>query len=203
MPSSRRDYPSSMYPEHGSGYGPSNYSQSGRSSRRSRSVGDGYDSRRSTRRSTRRSGYIPHSYDDSHEDSSESNFDENGYRRDLEDRRRQDRDERHSHDRYSSKRDSRRDDDRDRDRSYDRDPDREHIEKKGRSSNLGFLERVLPREFRPSHADPEARLHRLQKEKDSPGFDWTPGVVLGLIGATMLFNHEKSLVRRKKKEYFD
>ncbi|KAL7895356.1 hypothetical protein HDV63DRAFT_2515 [Trichoderma sp. SZMC 28014] len=195
MPSSRRDYSSSMYPEH---------SQSGRSSRRSRSGGD-YDSRRSTRRSARRSGYIPHSYDDSHEDSSESSFDENGYRRDLEDRRRQDRDERHSHNRYSSKGGSRRDDDRDRDRdrSYDRDPDREDIEKKGRSSSLGFLERVLPREFRPSQADPEARLHRLQKEKDSPGFDWTQGVVLGLIGATMLFNHEKSLIRRRKKEFFD
>jgi hypothetical protein len=27
--------------------------------------------------------------------------------------------------------------------------------------------------------------------------------VLGLIGATMLFNHEKSLIKRQKKEYFD
>ncbi|KAK1244778.1 hypothetical protein MKX08_004407 [Trichoderma sp. CBMAI-0020] len=203
MPSSRRDYPSSMYPEHGSGDGSSNYSQSSRSNRRSKSGGDGYDARRSTRRS----GYIPHSYDDSHDDNSESSFDGNGYRRGLDDRRRGDRDERHSRDRDSSKRDSRRDDDRDRnhdrDRSYDRNPDKDHIEKKGRSSSLGFLERALPRDFRPSHADPEARLHRLQKEKNCDGFDWTPGLVLGLIGATMLFNHERSLVKRKKKEYFD
>ncbi|KAM0472843.1 hypothetical protein ACHAPX_008520 [Trichoderma viride] len=201
MPSSRRDYPSSMYPEHGSGYGSSNYSQSGRGSRRSRSGGDGYDARRSTRKS----GYIPHSYDDSHDDNSESSYDNNGYRRGLSDRRRGGRDDRHSRERYSSKRDSRRDDNRDRgrDRSDDRNPDKDHIEKKGRSSSLGFLERVLPRDFRPSHADPEARLHRLKKEKDCAGFDWTPGLVLGLIGATMLFNHEKSLIKRQKKEYFD
>lgn len=188
-----------MYPEHGSGYGSSNYGQSSRSNRRSRSGGDGYDARRSTRRT----GYIPHSYDDSHDDNSESSYDGNGYRRGLDDRRRGDRDERHSRERYSSKRDSRRDDARDRDRSYDRNPDKDDIEKKGRSSSLGYLERVLPREFRPSHADPEARLHRLQKEKECAGFDWTPGLVLGLIGATMLFNHERSLVKRKKKEYFD
>lgn len=187
MPSSKRDYPSSTYPEQGSGHGSSSYrnsSRSNRSYRRSRSGGDGYDVRRSARRNS----------DDQH------SHDDNDYRRGRDDRR-EDRDERQSRSRYSTKRDSRRDDDRD--RSYDRNSNDRHTEKKGRSSSLGFLERVLPRDFRPSHADPEARLHRLQKEKDCPGFDWTPGLVLGLIGAAALFNHERSLIKRQKKEYFD
>ncbi|KAL7924135.1 hypothetical protein ACQKWADRAFT_20844 [Trichoderma austrokoningii] len=191
MSPSKRDYPSSMYPEHGSSYGSSNYSTGGRSSRSSRSGGDGYDAQRSARYNSD----MPYGYDDT------------DYRRGRDDRRRGDRAERRSRDRHSTRRESRRDDDRDRDRdrdrSYDRNPNDRHAEKKGRSSSLGFLERVLPREFRPSHADPEARLLRLQKEKDNPGFDWTPGLVLGLIGAAALFNHERSLIRRQKKEFFD
>jgi hypothetical protein len=147
---------------------------------------------------------MPHSYDDTQDSSYDSSSDSNDYHHSRDDRRRRNRDERRSRDRHSTRRDSRRDDDRDRDRdrSHDRSPKDRHIEKKGRSSSLGFLERVLPREFRPSHADPEARLHRLQMEKDNPGFNWTQGLVLGLIGAAALFNHERSLIRRQKKEYF-
>jgi hypothetical protein len=66
-----------------------------------------------------------------------------------------------------------------------------------------MLERLLPSDFRPSQADPEARHHRLSKEKECEGFDWTPGIVLGLIGATALFSVEKSLVKRRKKEYIE
>ncbi|KAL6902798.1 hypothetical protein GGI43DRAFT_353070 [Trichoderma evansii] len=176
MPSLKRDYPSSMYPEPGSTYGSSSYSNSGRSSKNG---GDSHGARRNS------DGH--HSYN-------------SDYRRGRDYHRGdRDRNERQSRDTYSTKRDSRRDDN----RSYDRNSNNNHIDKKGRSSSLGFLERVLPREYRPSHADPEARLHRLQKEKENPGFDWTPGLVLGLIGAAALFNHERSLIRRQKKEYFD
>ncbi|KAH8127305.1 hypothetical protein ACSS6W_001241 [Trichoderma asperelloides] len=179
MPSSKRDYPSSMYPEHGSSYRSSGYSHS---SRRSRSGGDAD----ADADGARRNSDSHHSYN-------------HDYRRGR-DYRRGDRSERYTiRDSHSARRDSRRDDN----RSYDRDSKYNGVERKGRSSSLGFLERVLPHEFRPSKADPEARLHRLQKEKECPGFDWTPGLVLGLIGAAALFNHERSLIRRQKKEYYD
>lgn len=178
MPSSKRDYPSSMYPEHGSSYRSSGYSHS---SRRSRSGGDGGDD------GARRNSDSHHSYN-------------HDYRRGRENRR-GDRSGRYVRDSHSTstRRDSRRDDN----RSYDRHSSYNDVERKGRSSSLGILERVLPHDFRPSKADPEARLHRLQKEKECPGFDWTPGLVLGLIGAAALFNHERSLIRRQKKEYYD
>ncbi|EGR48022.1 uncharacterized protein TRIREDRAFT_122187 [Trichoderma reesei QM6a] len=72
------------------------------------------------------------------------------------------------------------------------------------NSNAGRLwERVLPPDFRPSQADPDERRRRRLKEKECEGFDWTPGIVLGLLGAAALFNHERSLVRRRKKEYIE
>ncbi|PTB42805.1 uncharacterized protein TrAFT101_001388 [Trichoderma asperellum] len=171
MPSSKRDYPSSMYPEHGSSYSSSSYSHGSR-----RGDGDG----------ARRNGDSHRSYN-------------HDYRRGR-DYRRGDRSERYiREDSHSARRDSRRDDN----RPHDRDSKYNDVERKGRSSSLGILERVLPHDFRPSKADPEARIHRLQKEKECPGFDWTPGLVLGLIGAAALFNHERSLIRRQRKEYYD
>lgn len=164
-----------MYPEHGSSYGSSSYGDSARSTR---GGGDGYGARRNSD--------SHHSYSSDH-------------RRGRDYPRGEDRNERNSRDAYSTKRGSRRGDD----RSRDRNSNNNHTDKKGRSSSLGIFERVLPRDFRPSHADPDARHHRLQKEKECPGFDWTPGLVLGLIGAAALFNHERSLIRRQKKDYVD
>ncbi|KAM0257519.1 hypothetical protein ACHAQJ_004333 [Trichoderma viride] len=179
MPSSKRDYPSSLYAEHGTSYKPGGYSNSNsnRNSSRSRSSNSGGDSYAARRSSDSHHGYNDHR------------------------RGRGDRNERPSRD---SKRDSRRD------HSYDRNTrkngsnsgsSRHHHN--GRSSSMGILERFIPSDFRPSQADPEARHHRLSKEKECEGFDWTQGVVLGLIGATALFSVEKSLVKRKKKDYIE
>ncbi|OTA01724.1 hypothetical protein A9Z42_0020480 [Trichoderma parareesei] len=71
------------------------------------------------------------------------------------------------------------------------------------NSNARLWERVLPPDFRPSQANPDERRRRRLKEKDCEGFDWTPGIVLGLLGAAALFNYERSLVRRRKKEYIE
>lgn len=169
MPSSRRDYPSSMYPECGSSYS------------RSRSSSLQRDKN--------------------------SHYDDGDYARSRDPRHKSDKSERQSQSRdvHANNRDRYYDSPRDRrDNSNSKDnyTDRKNSTSRTRS-NASTFERLLPHDFRPSHADPEARHHRRQKEKECEGFDWTPGVVLALIGATALFKAEKSLVRRRKKEYVE
>ncbi|KAL7788999.1 hypothetical protein V8C37DRAFT_225606 [Trichoderma ceciliae] len=190
MPSSRRDYQSSMYPECGS-------------SHRSGSDGGSYTAQRNK---------------DSHDGYSDYNR--------SRDSRHGDRGGRHTGDAYADKRDSRHD------RFYDGSSSRSansnrkngsgrnsshhsnngppgrsrsssRNRSKSRSKSKSILERFLPADFRPSQADPEARHHRRRKEKECEGFDWTPGVVLALIGATALFSVEKSMIKRQKKDYVD
>ncbi|PTB73002.1 hypothetical protein M440DRAFT_1404728 [Trichoderma longibrachiatum ATCC 18648] len=161
MPSSRKSYPSSMYPEVGSSYQSNGYSDNGAND-------EAYSTRRSYERNSDRSRYREdadvrrHRHDDdarTSRDLNRSHQDKNNQTRDNRDRR--------------------------------------------RNSTGRIWERVLPADFRPSQADPDERHRRRSKEKECEGFDWTPGVVLALLGAAALFNHERSLVRRRKKEYIE
>ncbi|RFU73226.1 hypothetical protein TARUN_9028 [Trichoderma arundinaceum] len=186
MPSSRRDYPSSMYPECGSSYGGS---YGGNSSR------DGYPARRNN---DRYRGY------DDYTRSRDRRHEERGLGR-----------ERHSRDVYTDKRDHYHNHSRDRNNNNsdgknsnhrnNKDKNKDNSTSGRRSSSISatVLEKFLPPDFRPSQADPEARHHRLTKEKECEGFDWTPGVVLALVGATALFSVERSLIKRQKKDYIE
>ncbi|TPX13126.1 uncharacterized protein E0L32_006552 [Thyridium curvatum] len=51
---------------------------------------------------------------------------------------------------------------------------------------------------RPSKAHPDHREHRKKLEKEHP-FTWMPGVVLGLMGVTLLMNVEKDVERREQR----
>ncbi|KAL7933782.1 hypothetical protein V8C35DRAFT_280629 [Trichoderma chlorosporum] len=182
MSSSRQqDYPNSLYPEVGSDY------RSGYSNANNSNSGDYYSPRRNS------------SAHRSHGDHARSR-----------DHRHRDRNERHHRDARSAS--SRRSP------SYDRGRDDERRTNGGSSRGghdgrsesktikqrtRGVWEKFIPHEYRPSKADPEARHHRLSKERECEGFDWTQGWVLALIGTAALFSVEKSLVRRQKKEYFD
>ncbi|KAL7810390.1 hypothetical protein V8C26DRAFT_239300 [Trichoderma gracile] len=181
MPSSKREYPSSMYPEVGSSYtSAAGYSDNG---------ADGYYS-------TRRRSYDNH--DDHYRDYRSRDGDGA-------------RDRHHRHDDRAANRDSHRNpQDKNTTTTTNNRATRDNRERggdrrssTGSSSNARIWERVLPPDFRPSQADPEERHRRRSKEKECEGFDWTPGIVLGLLGAAALFNHERSLVRRRKKEYIE
>ncbi|KAL7949862.1 hypothetical protein V8C42DRAFT_308806 [Trichoderma barbatum] len=169
MSASRRDYPSSLYPEVGSSYRSSGYTNSNNST-------SGYSSRRNSSSNHHHShGDYPRSRDHGHLDRNERNP----------------RDAHPTNTRTKSSQ---------RGRSLDHhNRDRKNGGSSKRSSSL--WERVLPPDFRPSQADPEARHHRLCKEKECEGFDWTPGVVLALMGAAALFSVERSLIKRQKKDY--
>ncbi|EON96600.1 hypothetical protein UCRPA7_7908 [Phaeoacremonium minimum UCRPA7] len=62
--------------------------------------------------------------------------------------------------------------------------------------------RFAPPDPRPSKADPHHRAKRKELEKDH--FEWVPGVILGLMGVTLMMNVEKQVEkyeqRHKEKE---
>ncbi|TFA99189.1 hypothetical protein CCMA1212_009045 [Trichoderma ghanense] len=178
--STRRDssYPSSMYPEVGSSYRSGGYSDNG---------ADRYPARTSHDKNTN------HSHNHRYRDVDVAR--DRHHRHDLP---RNDphanKDTNRSHQNNNNNKNPRPRENKDR--------ERRNSTTSG-SNNPRIWERVLPADLRPSQADPDERHRRRSKEKECEGFDWTPGVVLALLGAAALFNHERSLVRRRKKEYIE
>ncbi|PTB63996.1 hypothetical protein BBK36DRAFT_1125156 [Trichoderma citrinoviride] len=196
MPSSRRgDYPSSLYPEVGSstyrsGYGSDDNISSGYSARRDHDSNS--DHYRDYRYSEDGGGDGARSRRPRHDDRNE------GFSR---------RDDSQPRKEANRSQSSRRHQDRNNNNRTTRDRERRGDSRRNStastSSSGRIWERILPPDFRPSQADPDERHRRRSKEKECEGFDWTPGVVLALLGAAALFNHERSLVRRRKKDYIE
>jgi hypothetical protein len=57
---------------------------------------------------------------------------------------------------------------------------------------------LLP-DMRPSKANPEHRAARKQLENENPGFDWTPCLLLALLGFSFLVDVEKDVKRYEEK----
>ncbi|UKZ73521.1 hypothetical protein TrVFT333_001168 [Trichoderma virens FT-333] len=144
MPSSRRDYSSSLYPEVGSSSYKSGYSNSDGNNSIS-----GYSSRRNSTNH--------HSYGD--------------YPRSR-DHRHRDRNERHFRDAHSTNtKDSRRSYSHDRNRDDRKNSGGSSSSSNNtiKQRTRGIWERAIPPDYRPSQADPDARRERLSKEKECGG----------------------------------
>ncbi|KAL5089828.1 hypothetical protein Trisim1_004944 [Trichoderma cf. simile WF8] len=195
MSRSRRDYPSSLYPEVGSRYSRSDHT---------------YDDISDYSSSTSRRRNSSANYHSQHGDYSRSR-----------DHRHRDRNERRSRDAHSAnprrgrshsyERNNREEDANSRSSrarsasNYNGNSTRKNNNRSEsrtiKQHTRGIWEKFVPPDYRPSRADPDARRERLSKEHEAGGFDWTPGFVLALMGAATLFSVEKSLVKRQKKDY--
>lgn len=61
------------------------------------------------------------------------------------------------------------------------------------------MRRYAPPDPRPGKADAQAREARQSIEKDIGGFDWTPVVILGVMGATTLFSFDRAIQKHEKR----
>ncbi|KAI5866938.1 hypothetical protein GGS23DRAFT_593670 [Durotheca rogersii] len=64
---------------------------------------------------------------------------------------------------------------------------------------MGKLAPADPRTYLPSRAHPQHRSARKELERRQPGFDWTPPLVLGLIGVGLAWDIEKQVRRAEER----
>lgn len=62
-----------------------------------------------------------------------------------------------------------------------------------------MTKRFAPPDPRPWKADEHNRALRKETEKQNPGFGWQPAILLGLIGASILFSVERNLGKHEQK----